>query len=298
MTTYSKPLLLDGSMGQEIVNRGGKSDYGEWSVAALYENPKLVKEIHHDYIQAGADVITTNTYSTSRTRLRHTGMEDRLAELVNIAGSLALSAKKDSGKDQLQIAGSFAPLEASYISEFQLSFDEMVAEFRELMDLLDPYIDLYLGETFSTTLESKAFLSASAGRNKPVWVSWTLHNHGDNHLRGEETLSEAVDSLKVFAPDAVLINCCKPESIDKMIPKLQASGLAYGGYANGFTEVPDSWEGEDNTIKIMSRKDLSPQVYATHALNWVKEGASIVGGCCDVGPAHIAHLRNKLDALK
>lgn len=219
MTKYSKPILLDGSMGQEIVNRGGKSDYGEWSVAALYENPQLVKEIHGDYIQAGADVITTNTYSTSRTRLRFKGMEDRLGELVTVAGSLALSAKEESGKTGLQIAGSFGPLEASYISEFELSFDEMVAEFRELMDLLDPYVDLYLGETFSTTLESKAFLTASTGRDKPVWVSWTLHDHGENHLRGEETLSGAINSLKGFAPDAVLINCCKPESIDKMLRK-------------------------------------------------------------------------------
>ena len=77
----AKPILLDGGMGQEIVNRGGKSGFGEWAVAALYDDPDLVREIHLDYIRAGADVITTDTYGTTRIRLRHVGMEDRFEEL-------------------------------------------------------------------------------------------------------------------------------------------------------------------------------------------------------------------------
>ena len=66
MAAKGKPILLDGGMGQEIVNRGGKGGYGEWAVAALYEDPELVRDIHLDYIRAGADVITTNTYGTTR----------------------------------------------------------------------------------------------------------------------------------------------------------------------------------------------------------------------------------------
>ena len=88
MTAKSKPILLDGGMGQELVNRGGKGAYGEWAVAALYENPDMVRAIHRDYIHAGADIITTNTYSATRTRLDHVAMENRFAELVRAAGSL------------------------------------------------------------------------------------------------------------------------------------------------------------------------------------------------------------------
>jgi len=282
-------------MGQEIVNRGGKSGYGEWSLAALHENPQIVKEIHLDYIKAGADVITTNTYSTSRTRMKHVGIEDRFEELVKLAGQLAVDARDESGKTDVKIAASLGPLEASYIHDFKLSFDEMVAQFSELMDLLAPYVDIYLGETFSTIQESRAFLTASQGRNQAVWVSWTLGDHGSINLRGEESLADAIKSLDGFSPDAVLINCCTPDSIDSALSALGDTGLTYGGYANGFVEIPDEWISDGNVDQIISRKDLTPDIYTDHALNWVNAGATIIGGCCNIGPAHIAHLRQAID---
>lgn len=290
-----QPILLDGSMGQEIVNRGGKSGYGEWALAALHENPQIVKDIHADYIKAGADVITTNTYSTSRTRMKFIDIEDRFEELVKLAGELATSARDDANANHVKIAGSFGPLEASYIHDFALGFDDMVAQFRELMTLLDPYVDIYLGETFSTIQESRAFLTASQGRDKPTWVSWTIQDHGTTDLRGDESLQQAIDSLKDFSPDAVLINCTTPDSIDKALASLKKTGLPYGGYANGFKEVPKQWISDGDVDQIISRTDLTPEIYALHALNWVNAGAHIIGGCCNVGPAHIAELRKTLD---
>ncbi|MEO1163067.1 MAG: homocysteine S-methyltransferase family protein [Chloroflexota bacterium] len=294
-----KPLLLDGSMGQEIVNRGGKSKYGEWAVAALHENPDLVSDIHRDYISAGADVITTNTYSTTRTRLRHVELEDRFEELVQLAGKLAFDAREDSGKKGILIAASLGPLEASYINEFALSYEEMVAEFDELMRLLSPYVDIYLGETFSTIIEARAFLTAAQNHDKKVWVSYTLDDASNTHLRGQETLSDALGILNDFTPDAVLLNCCKPESIDERIDALKDTGHAFGGYANGFVAVPDEWEDDgDVVMQIKSREDLSPQVYGSHVQRWIEAGATVVGGCCDIGPAHIAHLRKLIDSAK
>ena len=91
MDAGGEVVLLDGGMGQEIVNRGGKGGFGEWAVAALYENPELVYAIHSDYLRAGADVITTNTYGTTRVRMAHVGLEGRFEELVRVAGELARS---------------------------------------------------------------------------------------------------------------------------------------------------------------------------------------------------------------
>jgi homocysteine S-methyltransferase len=295
MAQAQKPMLLDGSMGQEIVNRGGKSGYGEWSLAALHENPQMVKDIHIDYIKAGADVITTNTYSTTRTRMRYAGIEDRFEELVQLAGQLAQSACDELGADHVKIAASFGPLEASYIKDFRLSFDEMVEQFGELMTLLDPYVDIYLGETFSTIQESRAFLTAAQGRGKTTWVSWTIHDHGETNLRSDETLNDAIQSLEAFSPDAVLINCCTPDSIDSALLTLKNTGLPFGGYANGFTEIPQTWISDAGVDQIISRTDLTPEIYANHALNWINAGANIVGGCCNVGPDHIAQLRKVLD---
>jgi S-methylmethionine-dependent homocysteine/selenocysteine methylase len=293
----NKPILLDGSMGQEIVNRGGKSAYGEWSVAALHENPEMVATIHMDYIQAGADVITTNTYSTTRTRLIHVGMEDRFQELVNLAGKLASDARKKAEASHIKIASSLPPLEASYINEFQLTFDDMVAQYSELMTLLDPYVDIYLGETLSTTQESRALLTAAQNRDKPVWVSWTLQDHGPSTLRGDESLEQAIDSIDGFAPDAILINCCTPDSIETALPLLQSTGIQFGAYANGFVEIPKTWESNGDVDQIASRTDLTPSIYSQHMKNWLIAGASIVGGCCDIGPAHIALMREILDEM-
>ena len=293
MMAKSKVILLDGGMGQEIVNRGGKGAYGGWAVAALYENPAMVRAIHRDYIQAGADVITTNTYGTTRARLSHAAMEDRFEELVRLAGELAIQACSAGGR-HIRIAACLPPLEASYVNKFALSFDEMAAQYRELMDLLDPYVDIYLGETLSTSLEAHALLQAARGRDKPLWLAWTLQDHGTSVLRGGESLPEALASLDDF-PDAILINCCTPDSIDSALPLLRESGLPFGGYANGFVEIPDEWVDRGGVAELQTRKDLTPQVYVHHVQHWLAGGASIVGGCCEVGPAHIARLRQLLN---
>ena len=199
MTANGKPTLLDGGMGQEIVNRGGKGGYGEWAVAAVYEDADLVRQIHCDYIRAGADVITTNTYGTTRIRLRHAGIEQRFEELARTAGELALAARAECGRPEVKVAASLPPLEASYANEFALSFDETAAQFGELMDLLAPYADIYLGETLSTRFEARAFLQAASARGKTVWLALTLDDHGSTKLRGGESLEAVIGDLGAHA---------------------------------------------------------------------------------------------------
>ena len=196
----TKPILLDGGMGQEIVNRGGKGGFGEWAVAALIDDPDMVRQIHGDYIRSGADVITTNTYGTTRVRMRHVGMEDRFEELVQVAGQLASDARRDNEAAQVRIAASLPPLEASYVNEFALSFEETAAQYAELMDLLDPFVDIYLGETLSTIFEAKALLRAASGRGKTTWLSLTLRDHGATELRGGEACQRRCSLLKLRLP--------------------------------------------------------------------------------------------------
>jgi len=290
-----KPILLDGGMGQEIYNRGGKGGYGEWATAALYENPQLVREIHLDYIRAGADVITTNTYGTTRPRMAAVGMEERFEVLVRTASELACQARDEAERGEVRIATSLPPLEASYVNEFELSYEQTRAQFAEMMDLLDPYVDIFLGETLSTTLEAEAFLGAAAGRGKPVWLSLTLEDHGSTHLRGGAQLSDAIASIRERSPDALLINCCTPDSLTRALPDLRASGMPFGAYANGFVEIPESWDEAGGVAQLSTRRDLSPEVYSADVARWMEAGASIVGGCCEVGPAHIARLRQLID---
>ena len=297
MTREGKPILLDGGMGQEIYNRGGKAGYGEWAVAALYEDPDLVREIHLDYIRAGADVITTNTYGTTRMRMAAVGIEDRFEMLVRAAGELATEARVEAGRDEVRIATSLPPLEASYVSEFELSFEETSAQFAELMDLLDPYVDIYLGETLSTSFEARAFLEAAQGRGKTTWLALTLVDHGGTDLRGGERLADVAAIARDYATDALLINCCTPDSVTAALPILQEGGIPFGGYANGFVEIPKSWKERAGVVQLETRTDLSPEAaYAQEVKRWIDAGAAVVGGCCETGPAHIARLRQLIDS--
>ncbi len=293
-----KAILLDGGMGQEIYNRGGKAGYGEWATAALYEDPQLVRDIHLDYIQAGADVITTNTYATTRVRLGHVGLEDNFETLVRTAGKLAAQAREQAGRAEVKIATSLSPLEASYASEFELSYAETRAQFGELMDLLDPYVDIFLGETLSTSFEARAFLEAAQGRGKTIWLALTLADHGRTDLRGGEKLDDVIALARDYAPAALLINCCTPDSVNAALPILQRGGLPFGAYANGFVEIPATWAERGGATQLETRTDLSPAVYAADAARWIAGGAAVVGGCCETGPAHIARLRQLIDSGK
>ncbi len=295
MENVKSPILLDGGMGQEIVNRGGKGGYGEWAVAALYDAPDLVREIHCDYLQAGADVITTNTYGTTRVRMRHVGIEHQFETLVRRAGELACEAREQTGESDARVATSLPPLEASYVNEFALSFDETRDQFGEMMDLLAPYVDIFLGETLSTSFEARAFLEAAKGRGKPVWLALTLMDHGGTDLRGGEPLPAVIDAIRACPPDALLVNCCTPDSIASALPILADSGLPFGGYANGFVEIPASWDERGGVTQLATRTDLQPEQYARDVQPWIDGGASIVGGCCETGPAHIARLRQLID---
>ena len=296
MLAGGKPILLDGGMGQEIYNRGGKGGYGEWAVAALYEDPELVRAIHLDYIRAGADVITTNTYGTTRTRMRAAGLEERFEALVRRAGQLAAEARAQAGASGLRIAASLPPLEASYVNEFELSYEETRAQFGEIMDLIAPYVDIYLGETLSTSFEARAFLEAARGRGKTTWLALTLEDHGGVDLRGGESLADVIALAREFAPDALLVNCCPPESVSAALPILQASGMPFGAYANAFVEIPAAWDERGGVMQLETRADLSPEAYAADVARWIEGGAAIVGGCCETGPAHIARLRQLIDS--
>ena len=115
-------------------------------------------------------------------------------------------------------------------------------------------------------------------------------------MRGGESLDAVIGDLGEAPPAALLINCTTPDSISCALPLLRARGIPFGAYANGFVEIPDDWEEEGGVVQLSSRADLPPAVYAGHVASWIDAGASIVGGCCEIGPAHIARLRQLIDS--
>ena len=282
--------LLDGSMGQELINRGKGGDSLLWAADALFNAPDTVREIHEDYIRAGADIITTNSYSTIRNKFEPAGLIDRFAEMNILAGQLAVQARENAGGNVL-IAGSLPPQRGSYNPELVGSFDEIEPLYREQAELLEPFVDLFLCETMSTAEEARAAATGAASTGKPVWVSWTLEDEGPPLLRSGESIAVAYALLEGLPISAFLVNCSTPEAISQALPGLVAlSSIPVGAYANGFVPVSSSWVYKGNEDLPPARTDMGPEAYAVHAKQWINSGATIIGGCCEVGPRHIERL--------
>jgi S-methylmethionine-dependent homocysteine/selenocysteine methylase len=306
---FNRPLLLDGGTGRELLKRGVPILTEIWSATALLLAPEIVRQVHDDFIAAGADIITTNTYGISRERVAREGIEERCIELNQIAGRLAAEAR-DAASRPVAVAGSLPPLSGSYRPDKVGSFEHLVPLYREQAAALAPYVDLYICETMSSAAEGLAAATAALEFGKPVWVAWTLHEDRSGRLRSGETIAEAVAAVTHLPVAGYLANCCAPESISAAMPDLVAAagGRQVGGYANTFLPVSTDWgaysKGKHDATDWKSyaaaalplRDDLPPEVFAGHAEGWHRCGATVIGGCCGAGPEHIARLRAVLDA--
>lgn len=287
-------VLLDGGMGQELINRNASGQGVLWSAKALFDAPEAVQAVHEDYILAGADVITTNSYACIRNNFEPQGVAHRLGEMNRLAAELAQRARDNCGKP-VMIAGSMGPQYGSYRPDLVGDYQETEALYREQAEYLAPHVDFFICETLSCLLEAKAAVVAARSTGKPVWLSWSIEDSGAANLRSGESIREAWDDIAGSGVSAVLLNCSPPEAISKVLPELIAMcDLPVGAYANAFTPIPEKWDFHGNQSIPPSREDVTPNAYAEHAAAWKAAGARIIGGCCEVGPAHIDKLHQTL----
>lgn len=285
--------LLDGSIGQELVKRSGDRATPLWSTRVMIDHPDLVGDVHKSYFDVGATVATTNTYAVHRSRLERVDMVDQLPVLVETALSQAERASGGQGR----IAGSLGPLLASYRPDLNPDPADAAEKFGELADLMKARVDLFLLETVSSVQEAEGALRGVAGKGKPVWLALTVMDEDGTRLRSGEALSDIAPLVEQFDPQAVLINCSRPEAIPAALDIVKGFGRPFGAYANGFTRISEGFLKDAPTVDALEqRSDLGPDAYAEQAMGWVAQGASIVGGCCEVGPDHIAELARQLQA--
>lgn len=287
-------ILLDGGVGQEIYKRAGKPANPMWSAQVMMDNPKIVKEVHQDFIQSGASIITMNSYTCTPTRLRRDGQVQLFEKLQRQALHIASRARDELGlmAENVSIAGCLPPLMGSYTVD-ERGFSELKSEYEQIVAIQAPVVDLFLIETISNIKEAKAAIEAVLQSKKPFWLSLTLSDINPNELRSGETIHEALNSLKKYPLGALLFNCSFPETIDHGLSSLQHLDMIFGGYANAFTSVDPLKPG--GTADILSaRTDLDEKKYASHIMDWIKMGATVIGGCCEVGPSYIDYIFKKL----
>lgn len=285
--------LLDGGMGQELVARSGDDPTPLWATRVMLDHPNLVREIHDDYFAAGATVATTNTYAIHHDRLEGFGLDHLFRELHERAVQAAVDARAAHGSGR--IAGSMGPLVATYRADVTLPVAEAAPKYAEIAAILGPHVDLILCETMATVVQAEGAAIGAKASGKPVWLSVTVDDADGTKLRSGEPLSDLKRVVDEQKPAAILVNCSVPEAMAAAMGVVATFGIPFGAYANGFTHIDPAFLKDAPTVKELThRHDLTPAKYVDFAMGWVAQGATIVGGCCEVGPAHIRALADAL----
>jgi len=285
--------LLDGGCGRELARVGAPFRQPEWSALALLDAPQFVTRVHESYVAAGADVITANSYAVVPFHIGEARFAARGLELADRAGRLARDVG-DRAARGVRIAGSLPPVCGSYRADL---FDPVKARpvLETLVAGLRPHVDIWLAETLSTLEEAQLARDVIGDDARPLWLSFTLRDDAEPHapprLRSGASVADALGAAVRLGASAVLFNCSQPEVMAGAIGVARAFGaiLATGAYANAFPPQRPGATANDGLDDL--REDLTPQGYLAFARAWRALGADIIGGCCGIGPEHIAALR-------
>ena len=290
--TQHTPILLDGATGSELTRRAVDTSLPLWSARALISAPEVLHQIHTDYLRAGAEILTANTFRTHRRNLARGGLGDQAPELTRQAVEIARIALRDFAPPrECFVAGSLAPLEDCYSPQLVPLQADCEREHAEMArHLKEAGVDLILVETMNTVREGVAAARAARATGLPVVVSFVCRT--DGKLFSGESVTEAVEAVAPLHVLGLLVNCTPAPTIHQPFAELQAAirglsmtspPLVTGLYANiGHTDDIAGWTNTD---------DVSPLEYARLATDWLKQGAYLVGGCCGTTPAHIAAVR-------
>ncbi len=293
--------ILDGGMSRELMRLNAPFKQPEWSALSLYEKPSAVQQVHEEFIKAGAQIITTNSYAVVPFHIGEQRFHADGKMLSDLAGRLAKSAVKNSGVLTTKIAGSLPPMFGSYRADL-IEKDRFADIAQPIIEGLSPYVDLWLCETQSAIIEPVSVQKLLPKDERPLWVSFTLIDEKPTpelQLRSGESVKSAVEKMVEIGVSAILFNCCQPEVIEQALivtretlKQLGASHIQTGAYANAFAPQPEDATANDGLDEV--RKDLNPESYLEWANKWTAQGATIVGGCCGIGREFIKVLSENL----
>jgi S-methylmethionine-dependent homocysteine/selenocysteine methylase len=280
----SAHLILDGATGTELNRRGVDTGLPLWSAKALINehDARILQGIHEDYLRAGADIISTNTFRTHRRALAPSGNADRALELTRRAVDIARAAIANVAADNPRfVAGSISTLEDCYRPDLVPPDEELRAEHSErIHHLIECGVDFLLIETINTLREALVIAKLAAITGTPAIVSFVC-DRGGKILSGE-TLTEAAGQLLPLGISAIGVNCGPTPCLAMPLAEIHtACGKDFPLIAYGNIGCADENVGWVNT------DSENASVYCEQASHWP---AKIIGGCCGTTPDHIKQL--------
>ena len=275
-------ILIDGATGTEIERRGVPMVDNAWNGGGALTHPEIVRQVHEDYIRLGAQVVISNTFSTSRHVLQDAGLEEHF-ELLNRRGiELAREARTNMQAPDVLVAGGITHL--SFTDRIP-PHDHLRANIEEQAAIMaEAGADLIILEMMTDVERMLILLEAAQKTGLPVWVGFSceLDEEGVPRLLAGPTLVEGIEAIKHKEVPLVFIMHTEVEYIGACLDVLQANwpGLI-GVYAHSGRFVAPNWIFDDT---------ISPEDYASAAESWSQRGVQVIGGCCGIGVEHMALL--------
>ena len=293
---FKKTRVLDGGMGQELLARGVETSGTLWSANALLQEKyhELLLDTHLDFINSGAEIIVTTTFTTRRMRLRDNGVEDKFEYLNTKAGEIAKKAKDLN--PHILVAGGLPPQYLTYEVDTR-SDDEIKENFYDQAKLLDPFIDFFYLDVLSSVREFNLAIKAIESFKKPYLIG--AHISEGVKLPSGENISEIMTTINHKKLLGVMLSCVSPENYEKNLDEIKSLGVPFGFKLNGFVTTKPA-AGYTNTFNksktgnpnefLGHREDLIPEKMALFVKKFKEAGATILGGCCETRPAHIKEM--------
>jgi homocysteine S-methyltransferase len=279
-------VVLDGPMGTELQRRGADLRSTGWSSFASIRQPDIVRATHADYITAGADVITTNTFAASAARLPADGPQNQIGELNRRSVELAIEARAQAGAEaRVAIAGSISTGNASEVSSEEKGYQV----YREQAQLLaGAGVDLIILEMLKDVPQARAAIAAAKQTGLPVWAGFSCkaNDAGDPVLLSGEPGQSFADALSTIGPlsiDAATIMHTTFEHTSSALAVLRDhfSGPS-GAYPHAGKWLQPDWEFDI---------DAHPETLTALAAQWRAQGSQIFGACCRLGVDYISALK-------
>ena len=289
---FNQRRILDGGMGQELLNRGVKPHGTIWGASALlhkkYHN--TVIKTHLDFIKAGAEVIVTNSFGSRKRRLIENNLGNKYKTLNKLAGKLAKIAVKKSKKKVL-IAGSLPPQNFTYFSDLGKDLKFIKESFKSQASYLNPYVDFFYLDVMSSLKECTIAINSISSFKKEFLIG--IHVRKNGKLPSGENFIQVIKKLEKYKPLGVLASCVSTEHLSIIMKDIKKIKVPFGFKINAFEHIPAGWKPDSNNPKFQlgKRRDLTPKKFYNICKKFNKMGAKIIGGCCEIKPSHIKALK-------
>lgn len=278
-----RPVLIDGGTGTELERRGVPMVENAWCAMGALTHPDVLRDIHRSYIDVGAELVITNTFATARHLLEWGGLAEHFEELNRRGVELAREARDAAGREGVVVAASIStsrqggPLPPVDVARVNYADQATI--------LAEAGADLFVAEMMRDVEHTEAVLAAMRATRLPIWLGYSTVIADDGQVclhDGGPPLGDALAALDPTGIELVAVMHTEVGDIDASLDALQASWSGpVGVYAHSGVFEPPNWRFNDV---------ISPEDHTTACLRWRDRGVHVLGGCCGIGPEHIAHL--------